>query len=408
MKIVCMHYASPPNVGGVESVMAHHALLMAKAGHDVTILSGRGEEFNERIPVRILPRLDSRHPEVIKVKKELDSGKMTTDFETLREQIKSELMTELQGFDLIIAHNVASLNKNLALTAALNQAYRMTGFPRLVLWHHDLAWTTQRYLPELHPGYPWNLLRSKWEGATHVTISKVRRKELSELLEIVPESIRVIPNGVDLKTFFKLEMRTIQLMEELKLDQAYPLLLLPARLTPRKNIELALYILSELRVHFPKAILLVTGPEGSHNPANAAYKGKLLHLRGDLGLQGAVHFMAEVSDETLPDSVIADFYRLADALIFPSYEEGFGIPIIEAGVNSIPVFCADIPVLHELGGDDVCYFGTQSEPGEIAFQIADRLEGAETSRLAQRAKRGFTWDSIYRLYIAPLIEEVTA
>jgi len=406
MKIALLHYSSPPIVGGVESVMAHHARLMTKAGHEVTIFAGRGKAFDEHIPVRVLPRLDSRHTEVIRVKGYLDIGKYTAGFDNLCDQIKMELLTELQGFDLLIAHNVASLHKNLPLTAALYQTYQTPGFPRLVLWHHDLAWTTLRYRSEMHDGYPWNLLRSKWEGATHVTISKMRRLELSDLLGIAPESIRVIPNGVDMHTFFKLEPYTVQFVEQLKLDQADPLFLLPVRLTPRKNIELALRILAKVRIEFPKAMLLVTGPEGPHSSTNAAYKRKLLHLRRELDLQGAVHFLAEVTTEFIPDTVIADFYRLADALIFPSREEGFGIPIIEAAFSSIPVFCADIPVLRELGGEDVSYFDPHAEPGFIAKQIADRLESEATSRWARRAKHGYAWDSIYRLHIDPLILEV--
>jgi glycosyltransferase involved in cell wall biosynthesis len=406
MKIALLHYASPPNVGGVESVMAHHALLMTKAGHNVSILAGRGDGFDERIPVRIVPRFDSRHPEVINVKKVLDIGKISSDFDVLREQIKNELIAELNGFEILIAHNVASLHKNLALTAALNQLYQTPGFPRLVLWHHDLAWTTPRYRSELHDGYPWDLLRSKWAGATHVTVSNVRRTELSDLLDIAPDSIHVIPNGLDLNTFFKLEARTIQVVEQLNLNQADPLLLLPVRLTPRKNIELALQVTAELRKYHPKAMLLVTGPEGSHNPANASYKSELYGLRDKLGLQGAAHFLTEINDESLPDAVIADFFRLSDALVFPSSEEGFGIPIIEAGVNAIPVFCADIPVLRELGGEDARYFDPRGDPAAIAKQIADGLKASATSRLARRTKHEYNWDSIYRLHIGPLIEEV--
>ncbi len=406
MKIGILHYSSPPIVGGVESVLAHHARLMTNAGHTVTIFAGRGKAFDERIPVRILPRLDSRNPEVLKIKKDLDTGWYTPDFDTLCEQIKTELLSELKGFDILIAHNVASLHKNLPLTAALNQVYQTPGFPHLILWHHDLAWTTRRYRKEMHDGYPWDLLRSKWAGATHVTISKLRRWELSDLLDSPPESIRVIPNGVDLNAFFKLEPRTVRLVEELNLNQADPLFLLPVRLTPRKNIELALRVLDKVRIEFPNAMLLVTGPEGAHNPANAAYKQKLLRLREEMNLQGAAHFLAEISTELMPDTVIADLYRLADALIYPSFEEGFGIPVIEAAFSSIPVFCTDIPVLRELGGEDATYFGTHAEPGSIAKLIADRLEGEATSRLRRRAKHGYGWESIYRYHIEPLIMEV--
>jgi glycosyltransferase involved in cell wall biosynthesis len=406
MKIALLHYSSPPIVGGVESVLAHHARLMTKAGHDVTILAGRGKVFDEHIPVKVIERLDSRHPEVIRVKKSLDIGQMADGFDDLRDQIKNSLQKSLEGFDILIAHNVASLHKNLPLTAALNQVYQTPAFPRLVLWHHDLAWTTPRYRAELHPGYPWDLLRTPWKEAIYVVVSETRRQELGSLLGIPLDSIHVIPNGVDLDTFFKLDPLTIKIMDQLNLIEADPLFLLPVRLTPRKNIELALNILTELRHKLPSAALLITGPEGPHNPANATYKRKLLDMRDRLDLQGAVFFLAEVVSGFIPDAVIADFYKLADALLFPSQEEGFGIPIIEAAFSSLPVFCADIPVLRELGHDDVSYFQIEGDTRSIAAQIKNRLDSEATVRWARRAKRNFTWDSIYVKRIEPLLQEV--
>jgi len=408
MKIALLHYSAPPVVGGVESVLAQHARLMALAGHAVTILAGRGAAFEEAIPVHVLPRLDSRYVEVLQIKARLDQGECPPAFAVLKEQIKVELAAELKSFDLLIAHNVASLHKNLALTAALYELYRSPGASHLILWHHDLAWMTPRYRHELYDGYPWDLLRSPWEGATHVVVSGLRRQELSRLSGVPEAAIRVIPNGVNLETFFKLEPQTVQFVERLKLDKADPLLLLPARLTPRKNVELALHTLAELRRTFPNAMLLVTGPEVPHNPANRAYKQSLLALRDELGLKEAAVFLAEQSSEFMPDAVIADFYRLADALIFPSREEGFGIPLIEAAFSSKPVFCADIPVLRELGGDDVDTFDPDADPSYIAGLIENRLQSEATLRWARRAKKGYAWASIYQRYIEPLIREVTA
>jgi mannosylglucosylglycerate synthase len=407
MKIALLHYTCSPVVGGVENVLAEHARLLAKAGHEVTVLAGRGGQFDERIRVRIFPRLNSRHAEVLRVKAALDLGKRTPAFDKLCEQIGENLLAELKGFDLLVAHNVASLHKNLPLTAALHKAYLTPGFPHLILWHHDLAWMAPRYRSELHDGYPWDLLCSRWEGVSHVTISDLRCRELSKLTGIPGSSIRVIPNGVDLNVFFKLEAQTIHLVDLLDLVSADPLLLLPVRITPRKNIELALQVLKELRKKYPRAALLVTGPEGPHNPANAAYKQKLLDLRDELGLHEAAYFLAETSPKFIPDAVISDLYRLADALLFPSFEEGFGIPILEAGITSMPIFCADIPALCELGQGDVSYFGPDAAPGSIAQLIQTRLEGEATSRWARRAKHGFSWAAIFSGYIAPLIEEVT-
>ena len=70
-----------------------------------------------------------------------------------------------------------------------------------------------------------------------------------------------------------------------------------------------------------------------------------------MGLEASVYYLAELVEGYLPDAVIADFYRLADALLMPSREEGFGIPVLEAGLSRLPIFCADIPPLRELAGD---------------------------------------------------------
>lgn len=400
--IALIHYSAPPVVGGVESVLAHHALLMADAGHNVRVLAARGEQWDERIPLIRLPLIDSRHPEVLTVKVELDAGRAPPRFSRLVEEIASVLSPALAGVDALIAHNVCSLNKNLALTAALHSLSRAAGFPKLILWHHDLAWTTPRYRPELHDGYPWDLLRTDW-GATHVAISEFRRRELAGLLHLSAESIVVVPNGVETKHLLKLEPQTQMLFEMLKLAEAEPLLLLPVRLTPRKNIELALRVLAGLRRHCPNAMLLVTGPEGPHNPANAEYKRRLLTLRDELGLSGAAHFVAEHTNEFLPDSVVADFFRLADALILPSREEGFGIPLLEAAIARLPVFCADIPPLRDLGEADATYFSPDSDPVEVADMIAGRLSADPVYRFAVRARGEFTWEGVYHDHIAPLL-----
>lgn len=403
MKIALLHFTAPPVVGGVESVISHHARLMTGSGHRVTIFAGRGETTNPAVQVRVLPLLDSRNSEVLAVKSELDKGIRSDAFDHLRERIQEMLEVELQGFDVLIAHNVASLNQNLALTAALFNLHSEAGFPRLILWHHDLAWTTPRYKNELHDGFPWDLLHKDWPGVTQVVVSETRRQELARLFMIPEKRIQVVPNGVSLHSFFKLTDQTEQLAEKLHLLDADPLFLLPVRITPRKNIELALKILKELRHAYPDAMLVVTGPEGPHNPANNIYREILLQLRDDLQLQGAAHFLAEIIPAFLPDEVIADFYRLSDALIFPSREEGFGIPLIEAGFSGIPVFCADLQVLRELGGNDLSYFDPDGDPAEIAREIVARMESEMTIRWARHARHGYTWRSINRRYIEPIL-----
>lgn len=410
MNIALLHYSVPPIVGGVESVIAHHARLMSADGHSVRLIAARGESLptgggaNEQIPLTVIPLADSLQPRVAEVKEQLDRGEATGDFESLRDELAKQLQTALFGVDILIAHNVCSLNKNLALTAALHQLRASGKLPRLILWHHDLAWATPRYLPELHDGYPWDLLRTDWGATTQVVVSELRRSELAGLMKIDSDSIHVVPNGVDAARFYKLEAQSKRLFEQTHLLDAAPILLLPVRVTPRKNIELALHTLAELKKQFPNAALVVTGPLGPHNASNRHYFELLSNLRAQLGLQGSAHFLAELVDSFLPDEVIADFYRVADALFLPSREEGFGIPLIEAAFSHLPAFCADIPPLRALGLEDAYFFSPDEDPARITDMVAEYFRSSPTGRLSMRARASFRWEAVYRQQIAPMLD----
>jgi glycosyltransferase involved in cell wall biosynthesis len=215
----------------------------------------------------------------------------------------------------------------------------------------------------------------------------------------------LIPNGVDLARFHKFERGTTEYLRQLDLMNAAPLLLLPVRITPRKNIELALRLCAALRLHLPETKLVVTGPLGPHNPANIKYFGKLTGLRKELGLERAAYFLAELTTEYIPDEIIFDFYHLADALFLPSREEGFGIPVLEAAISGLPVFCSDIPPLRSLGGANAVYFSPDAEPDELAGIVAETLSSNPVFRMRVDVRKTYAWESIYARDIAPLLRE---
>ncbi len=403
MKIDLLHYSAPPVVGGVESVIGHHARLMAAAGHSVRLLAGRGESNDPRTPVIDLPLADSRHPRILEAKRLLDQGHLPEDFEALTGELASQLQEITNQTDILIAHNVCSLHKNLALTAALHRLGRSSTSLHTILWHHDLAWTTPRYRSELHEGYPWDLLRQDWPFATQVVVSELRHQELSDLINVPASRVVVVPNGLDIRQFLKLEDQTFDFIRQLDLLAAAPLLLLPVRITPRKNIELALQIMAALQVAYPAARLVITGPMGPHNPANIHYFNQLKKLRDELHLQVAVHFLAEITPAYLPDEVISDFYHLADGLILPSREEGFGIPILEAGISGLPIFCSDIPPLRSIAGDNAVYFQPDANPGQVAELINSHLSADKVYQLRIATRARYTWEKVYQEQVEPLL-----
>jgi mannosylglucosylglycerate synthase len=412
MEIAILHFAAPPVVGGVESVLSHHARLLVDTGSKVRIVAGRGTAVDDRVAFIQVPLVDSQHELILSTKAELDQGRVPAGFEPLVADIETELAAALERVDVLIAHNVCSLHKNLALTVALRRYAARPGSPRLILWHHDLAWTSARYLPELHEGWPWQLLREDWPEVRpqHVVVSELRRRELAELFGLDPAAIAVVPSGLDVAAFLKLEPPTAGLVQRLRLLDADPLLLLPVRITTRKNIELAVQTVAALVERYPAAVLVVTGPPGPHNPANQAYFDALRRLRAELGLEAgsgpgaAVHFLAELVNDYLPDAVIADLYRLADLLLMPSREEGFGIPMLEAGVVGLPIFCADIAPLREIAGDLATYFSPDIDPSALARSIADYLDGDAVFQLRRRVRQEYTWEAILDQRIVPLLE----
>lgn len=405
MNIALLHYSASPIVGGVESVISHHARLMVNAGHGVRIIAGRGAQTDPQVGFVSIPLIDSRHPDILALKADLDEGRLPPGFAPTVQAIGVLLDEVLGGAEVVVAHNVCSLHKNLALTAALEKKAGSPGSPRLIAWHHDLAWTTTRYRPEIHEGYPWDLLRTAWPRVLQVAVSELRQQELAQLLGMPADQIRVIPNGVDLAAFFKLEAQTRELIERLSLLDCAPLLLLPVRITPRKNIELAIRAIAEVRQSMPGAALVVTGPLGPHNPANASYFGRLKQLRAESGLNDAVHFLAEIVDASLPDEVIADFFRLADALFLPSREEGFGIPVLEAGLSGLPIFCADIPPLRALCGERAVVFSPDAAPADVASLIVRRLMADPVYQMKIQSRQLYPWERIYAQHIAPLLDE---
>jgi mannosylglucosylglycerate synthase len=226
---------------------------------------------------------------------------------------------------------------------------------------------------------------------------------------VPPEKVHVIVPGVDPARFFQWTPTTIALVEALDLLSADGVLLLPARLTRRKNVELALRVLAALRTDGLDWRLIVSGPPGPHNPSNRGYLGTLLDLRAALGLDAAAHFIYEHGEDGQPlipdDDTMANLFHLADALFFPSTQEGFGIPVLEAGLIGLPVFCSDIPPFRGTGGSDVTYFDpTHDAPDTIAARVREQLAADRSARLRVRVRQRYTWAHLIRTQLVPLLE----
>ena len=407
--VAILHYAGPPYVGGVEITMAAHAHALLADGRRPLIVAGKGGSITPGVALRLLPELGSRGELVEQLSRELAAGVVSVAFHALTDRLAAWLADTLAGVEAVMVHNVLSLHKNLAFTAALRRLHDAGRLPRLLAWCHDFAWLDPLYQPELHAGYPWDLLREPWPHTRYVVVSEDRRAMLAGLFGCDQAEIAVVTPGVDLAGFLKLEPETLELVARLALLDADPLLLLPARITRRKNIELAVTVIGALRRLGRDARLVVTGPPGPHNPANAAYLAELLALRAASGAgAGAIFLYESFTDgagqpRPVSDAMLADLFRLADGLLFPSRYEGFGIPALEAGLSGIPIFCSDIPPLRATLGNAAVYFGPDDPPELIAERIVATLDADQRHLLRRTVRTSYTWEAIYRREIVPLL-----
>ncbi len=411
MRIAIIHYTAPPSVGGVEAVMMAHTRWLVKSGHAVTLIAGDGAEaaLPAGATLAVVPEMASRHPEVLRASSELEQGRVPAAFEELAGRLVDRLEPLLRPMDWVIPHNIFTKHFNLPLTAALHRLLDSAKVVNCIAWCHDSTWTSPHSRSKVHPGYPWDLLRTYRSDVTYVAVSKRRQKEMSELFGCLAERIHVIYNGVDPAELLGLSGEGQSLVSQFNLVESDLVLLMPVRVTQAKNIEFALQVVAALKGRGLRPSLIVTGPPDPHDALSLSYYRGLLALRGQLGVEQEVHFVYEASlgpghPRTVEPRVVGDLFRLSDALFMPSHREGFGMPVVEAGLVGLPVFCAAIPAGEEIGGEDVTMFAADATPSEVASRLTAWAEGSAVHRLRRRVRQSLTWEQIFRREILPLLE----
>jgi glycosyltransferase involved in cell wall biosynthesis len=413
MHIGIVHYAAPPVVGGVELTIYHHARLLTELGHRVTVIAGQGDSVQPGVTFWAEPLAGSRGEPISSVNRALADGKIPDNFEALVNQTQQMLRRHLADCQVVIGHNLFTLHKNLVLTSAVHRLVEAGDGPPWVAWHHDFAWLRPQYQNDLHPGDPWELLRRPWPGIQHVTVSQAQQADLAQMYGIPRDTIAVISPGVEPKEFYRCPEKIAKLIDQWGLLNADCIFLLPARITRRKNIELGLQWLAAVRqLSDWDARLIVTGPPGPHNPTNLAYLNSLLSMRKELEVEQAAHFVYEAKGSNDPlllsNEELANFYQIADGLFFPSRQEGFGIPILEAGLARVPIFCTNLPPFRESASTHATFFAPDTPSRQVAQAIIATLQKDQAFQLRRRVLANFTWQGVVSFKVIPLLQAMAA
>lgn len=215
------------------------------------------------------------------------------------------------------------------------------------------------------------------EADQAICISEAVRSELRRMLWSVPhrsaslQIARMELAGDIAESVPSVGVRAecVAVLERMKLR---PSILMVGTVEPRKGYDVALRAFEHLWRSHPAAApdLVIVGKPG--------WKTARLQeqIRGHVEHGRRLHWLRQVSDEAL-----CKFYEHCRGVFVPSYDEGFGLPLVEAAMARRHVLARDLPVFREHGLPNVLYFDSNDGPEAIGEQLV-RLTKLGAARFA--------------------------
>jgi len=232
--------------------------------------------------------------------------------------------------------------------------------------------------------FHWAIPRSAYQAARVIADSEATRRDLMDLLQVVPDRIRVVPLGVGEEFFEPARPEAVeQARATLGLPERY--ILTVGTIEPRKNLVrlIEAYDAAKQRLKRQCPALVLVGRKG--------WKYDEVFSRiAALRLGGDVIWSDFVSDES-----VRAVYQRATAFVCLSFHEGFGLPLLEAMASGVAVIASDRSSLPEIVGDA----GILVDPMDVGA-VGEALVGLvkNNDRRADLAERGrararqFSWE----------------
>jgi len=189
----------------------------------------------------------------------------------------------------------------------------------------------------------------------------------------------VVGNGVDTERFSQRPRpEDIALRERLAVRNG-PIILSVGGVEERKNTHRILQAFQMLRQAWPTARLIIAG--GSSLLDHSAYQLQFAELLRASRLPAE----AVLRTGSIPDAEMPSLYRIADALVFPSLQEGFGLVVLEAMASGVPVVISHLPPFTEYLGEDAAFW---CDPCDVASITGAMLRALDPRRRWPKIIRG--------------------
>ncbi len=242
-------------------------------------------------------------------------------------------------------------------------------YPKFIAWHH--RWYYQHYTKKFLQ-----------KAQRVVTVSAYSKQDIIQQYNLVDKKIDIV-HGAAKKDFVPLSWQEKEQVKEGFAD-GREYFLLTGGIHPRKNLINLLKAFSLFKKWQHSNMKLLVAGRLAWQYDEVTKKLKTYKYRDDVVLLGY-----------LPDEQLARVTAAAYAMVYPSFFEGFGLPIIEAMQCEVPVITSNTGSMPETGGEAALY-ADPNDPDAIAKQML-RIYKDETLRdrlitegKIQAAK--FSWD----------------
>jgi glycosyltransferase involved in cell wall biosynthesis len=179
-----------------------------------------------------------------------------------------------------------------------------------------------------------------------VGVSEFTKNEIIKFYNIDPDKVDFVHNAIGDEFFEnKIEKEEIEKVAE-KYGLPEKFILYMGTLQPRKNIGQLIAAFARITERLPETKLVLCGSRSGHN-----FDKEIDRAIAVNALDGKVIFAGFVDEKDK-----AAVFAAANVFVFPSLYEGFGIPVLEAMSQSVPVLASDIPSLKEVAQDGAEYF----------------------------------------------------
>lgn len=254
-----------------------------------------------------------------------------------------------------------------------------TGIPAVVTIH-DLIF---KHYPDQYTWIDRQIYDRKFKYACQhanavIAISESTKQDIVDLYRIPPEKVHVIYQGCHERFMQEKSQKTLdEVRTQYHLPSSY--LLSVGSLIERKNV-LGIVQAMALLPHSMDLPLVIVGK-------GAAYRERIEATARRLGLSQRILFI-QPDFEDLPA-----IYQQAALFIYPSFYEGFGIPVLEALFSKTPVITSNVSSLPEAGGPDA-YLVDPNQPAAIAEGIEQIL--TDTARRELMVQQGYAYAQQFR------------